>query len=148
MVAAGAKGNVAGQGAGSAAVRPNPDEKPAAVTTAPDGKGPPAVPLTQANLAPEKYQGQVVVIDHALLFGGVVGRGGNYELQVLFENERKPSNLAFPVTRLGVVTAVKYLRGEKVEKRIDTGVSLITRDNMGQPAMKELLYPPIDKYLK
>ena len=49
---------------------------------------------------------------------------------------------------LGVVTAVKYLRGEKVEKRIDTGVSLITRDNMGQPAMKELLYPPIDKYLK
>jgi len=47
-----------------------------------------------------------------------------------------------------VVTAVKYLRGEKVEKRIDTGVSLITRDNMGQPAMKELLYPPIDKYLK
>src|SRR6267142_564388 len=49
---------------------------------------------------------------------------------------------------LGVVTAVKYLRGEKVEKRIDTGVSLITRDNMDQPAMKELLYPPIDKYLK
>src|SRR5438876_1032240 len=49
---------------------------------------------------------------------------------------------------LGVVTAVKHLRGEKVEKRIDTGVSLITRDNMEQPGMKELLYPPIDKYLK
>src|SRR5689334_1476348 len=49
---------------------------------------------------------------------------------------------------LGVVTAVKHLKGEKVEKRIDTGVSLITRENMDQPAMKELLYPPIDKYLK
>jgi len=49
---------------------------------------------------------------------------------------------------LGVVTAVKHLRGEKVEKRIDTGVSLITRENMDQPEMKELLYPPIDKYLK
>ena len=49
---------------------------------------------------------------------------------------------------LGVVTAVKHLQGEKVEKRIDTGVSLITRENMEQPAMKELLYPPIDKYLK
>ena len=49
---------------------------------------------------------------------------------------------------LGVITAVKYLKGEKVEKRIDTGVSLITRDNMEQPAMKELLYPPIDRFLK
>src|SRR6266567_5573693 len=49
---------------------------------------------------------------------------------------------------LGVVTAVKHLKGEKVEKRIDTGVSLITRENMEQPAMKELLYPPLDKYLK
>jgi ribose transport system substrate-binding protein len=49
---------------------------------------------------------------------------------------------------LGVVTAVKHLKGEKVEKRIDTGVSLITRENMDQPEMKELLYPPIDKYLK
>lgn len=49
---------------------------------------------------------------------------------------------------LGVMTAVKHLKGEKVDKRIDTGVSLITRENMDQPAMKELLYPPIDKYLK
>lgn len=49
---------------------------------------------------------------------------------------------------LGVVTAVKHLRGEKVEKRIDTGVSLVTHENMDQPAMSELLHPPLDKYLK
>src|SRR4051812_5913739 len=49
---------------------------------------------------------------------------------------------------LGVTTAVKYLRGEKVEKRIDTGVTLVTRANMDQPEVKELLYPPLDKYLK
>src|ERR1044071_9911576 len=49
---------------------------------------------------------------------------------------------------LGVMTAVKNLRGEKVEHRIDTGVALITRENMDQPEMKELLTPPIDKYLK
>jgi ribose transport system substrate-binding protein len=49
---------------------------------------------------------------------------------------------------LGVVTAVKHLRGEKVEKRIDTGVVLVTSENMNQPAIKELLYPPLDKYLK
>jgi len=49
---------------------------------------------------------------------------------------------------LGVVTAVKYLRGEKVEKRIDTGVALVTPENMEQPGIKELLHPELDKYLK
>jgi len=49
---------------------------------------------------------------------------------------------------LGVMTAVKHLRGEKVEKRIDTGVVLITAENMEQSEMKELLHPPLDKYLK
>src|SRR5215831_3757919 len=41
---------------------------------------------------------------------------------------------------LGVMTAVKHLKGEKVEKRIDTGVVLITPENMDRPDMKELLY--------
>jgi ribose transport system substrate-binding protein len=49
---------------------------------------------------------------------------------------------------LGVMTAVKHLRGEKVEKRIDTGVVLVTPENMNQPEIKDLLYPPLDKYLK
>jgi ribose transport system substrate-binding protein len=49
---------------------------------------------------------------------------------------------------LGVTTVIKHLRGEKVEKRIDTGVVLVTSENMDQPEIKELLYPPLDKYLK
>ena len=49
---------------------------------------------------------------------------------------------------LGVMTLVKHLQGEKVEKRIDTGVVLVTPENMEQPEIKELLYPPLDKYLK
>ncbi len=49
---------------------------------------------------------------------------------------------------LGVVTAAKYLNGEKVDRRIDTGVVLVTRQNMDEPQVKELLYPPIAKYLK
>jgi ribose transport system substrate-binding protein len=49
---------------------------------------------------------------------------------------------------LGVMTAVKHLRGEKVEKRIDTGVILVTPENMEQPDIKDLLHPPLDKYLK
>lgn len=48
---------------------------------------------------------------------------------------------------LGVVTAVKHLRGEKVEKRVDTGVVLVTPENMNEPQIKELLYPPLSQYL-
>ena len=48
---------------------------------------------------------------------------------------------------LGVETMVKHLRGEKVDKRIDTGVVVVTKENMDTPEMKELLYPPLEKYL-
>jgi ribose transport system substrate-binding protein len=48
---------------------------------------------------------------------------------------------------LGVITAVKHLRGEKVEKRIDTGVVLVTPENMNEPEIKDLLYPPLSQYL-
>lgn len=40
---------------------------------------------------------------------------------------------------LGVVTAVKALRGEKVEPTIDTGCVLVTRDNQSDPAVKAVL---------
>jgi ribose transport system substrate-binding protein len=48
----------------------------------------------------------------------------------------------------GVMTMVKHLQGKPVEKRIDTGVVLATSENLEQPDIKDLLYPPIDKYLK
>ena len=48
---------------------------------------------------------------------------------------------------LGVVTAVKHLQGENTEKRIDTGVVLVTPENMNEPQIKELLYPPLSQYL-
>jgi ribose transport system substrate-binding protein len=49
---------------------------------------------------------------------------------------------------LGVLTAVHHLQGKPVEKRVDTGVSLVTKENMDQPEIHELLHPPLDKYLK
>jgi ribose transport system substrate-binding protein len=49
---------------------------------------------------------------------------------------------------LGVMTVVDHLEGRKVEKRIDTGVSLVTKENMNDPAVAALLAPPIAKYLK
>lgn len=48
---------------------------------------------------------------------------------------------------LGVVTMVNHLQGKKVEKLTDTGVQLVTPENMNQPEIKELLYPPLEKYL-
>jgi ribose transport system substrate-binding protein len=48
----------------------------------------------------------------------------------------------------GVMTMVKHLQGEKVERRIGTRVALITKENMEQQEMKELLYPPLELYLK
>jgi ribose transport system substrate-binding protein len=48
---------------------------------------------------------------------------------------------------LGVKTIVAHLRGEAVEKVIDTGVALATLDNMDTPEIKVLLSPdrsPID----
>lgn len=48
---------------------------------------------------------------------------------------------------LGLLTLVSHLQGDKVEKRIDTGVHMITPENMNEPAMQELLHPPLEKYL-
>jgi ribose transport system substrate-binding protein len=48
---------------------------------------------------------------------------------------------------LGVMTAVKHLHGEKVEKRIDTGVVLVTPENMNEAPIKDLLHPPLSQYL-
>ncbi len=49
---------------------------------------------------------------------------------------------------LGVLTLVHHLQGQPVEKRIDTGVVLVTPENMEEPQIRELLHPPLDKYLK
>jgi ribose transport system substrate-binding protein len=42
----------------------------------------------------------------------------------------------------GVKAVVMAIKGQPVEKRIDTGVTLITRDNLDDPATKQLLRMP------
>lgn len=49
---------------------------------------------------------------------------------------------------LGVKTMVAHLRGQPLEKRIDTGVTMVTPENLDKPEIQELIHPPIDKYLK
>ena len=53
----------------------------------------------------------------------------------------------FNIGYLAVKTMVRHLRGEKVEDRIDTGAQLVTKENMNEPAVKELLQPDLGKWL-
>ena len=54
----------------------------------------------------------------------------------------------FKMGYLGVMTAVAVLRHEKVAPSIDTGVGLVTVDNMNDPSVTALIHPPIAEYLK
>ena len=49
---------------------------------------------------------------------------------------------------LGVKTLVEHLHGGHVEERIDTGSILITRDNLDQPEIQDLLNPDLSEWLK
>ncbi|MBI3206787.1 MAG: substrate-binding domain-containing protein [Myxococcales bacterium] len=55
-----------------------------------------------------------------------------------------PFNMGY----LAVKTMVSHLKGEKVDRRIDTGSKLVTRANMNEPAIKQLLRPELDQWLK
>ena len=54
----------------------------------------------------------------------------------------------FAMGYVGVKTLVAHMRGEKVPKFIDTGATVVTRENMNQPDIKERLQPHLDQYLK
>src|SRR6266566_3051221 len=55
---------------------------------------------------------------------------------------QNPFNMGY----LGVRTMVEHLQGKPVEKRIDTGVTLVTADNVNSPEIQTLLHPPLDQY--
>jgi ribose transport system substrate-binding protein len=47
---------------------------------------------------------------------------------------------------LGVRQMVLHIQGQPVEKRIDTGVYMVTKENMEEPQMRSLLMPDLTKY--
>jgi ribose transport system substrate-binding protein len=47
----------------------------------------------------------------------------------------------------GVMSAVQNLQGKPVERRINTGVTLVTKENMDLPIINEWLNPPLNQYL-
>jgi ribose transport system substrate-binding protein len=48
---------------------------------------------------------------------------------------------------LAVKTLAAHLRGEAVPARIDTGCEIATLENMNEPRIRELLSPPVERYL-
>lgn len=57
---------------------------------------------------------------------------------------QNPFNMGY----LGVRTMVENLQGKTVDKRIDTGVTMVTPDNLETKDTQALLHPPLDQYLK
>src|SRR3989454_8064440 len=57
---------------------------------------------------------------------------------------QNPFNMGY----LGVRTMVDSLLGKTVERRIDTGVTMVTLDNLNVPEIQTLLHPPLAQYLK
>ena len=55
-----------------------------------------------------------------------------------------PVNMGY----LGVKTMVSHVRGQPVEKRVDTGVRLIAREHMNDPDARDLLHPDLSRWLK
>ncbi len=56
---------------------------------------------------------------------------------------QNPINMGY----LAVKTIVEHIRGQKVPRRIDTGAVLVTKENMDEPAMKQLHSPDLKKLL-
>jgi ribose transport system substrate-binding protein len=54
----------------------------------------------------------------------------------------------FKMGYLGVKTMVDHLSGKSVQKLVDTGVTIVTPENLDSPAVQELLSPPIAEYLQ
>ena len=54
----------------------------------------------------------------------------------------------FRMGELGVKTLIDHLLGKPIEKRVDTGVTLITPANLDSQDAQQLLHPPLDRYLR
>jgi ribose transport system substrate-binding protein len=55
-----------------------------------------------------------------------------------------PINMGY----LGVKTIVAHIKGQPVEKRVDTGVRVATKENMESPDMKDVIHPDLSQWLK
>jgi ABC-type sugar transport system substrate-binding protein len=87
--------------------------------------GPPISGALQAIKAANKKAGSITVVG----FDASPG-----ELTAIEAGDQAASVAQFPskMGSLGIETAVKAARGEKVEANVDTGTEMVTKDNVGQ----------------
>lgn len=71
-------------------------------------------------------------------------------IQALEKNEIQGLVLQDPMKMgyLSVKVLVDHLQGRPVEKRIDTGVSLATPENMNERVIRGLLEPDFSRYVR
>ena len=55
-----------------------------------------------------------------------------------------PFNMGY----LAVKHSVAHLKGESVDRLVDTGSVILTLENLEESRIQELVYPPLDKWLK
>ena len=112
-------------------------------------------PQVEGIFAPNESStfGALRALQHFGLAGRVklVGFDSSVKLiQALEKNEiqglvlQDPMNMGY----LSVKVLVDYIQGRSVEKRIDTGVSLATPENMNQPEIRNLLEPDFASYVR
>ena len=97
--------------------------------------------------------GMVLAMRDAGLGGGKVKLVG-FDASTPLQEAMKAGDLQgvvvqdpFNMGYLGVMTLVKSIKGEQVEKRVATPIAVVTPENMTEPKMTELLNPPLSKYL-
>lgn len=56
---------------------------------------------------------------------------------------QNPFNMGY----LAVKTMVDHLHGKPIEKRIDTGARIVTKENLNDPAVKEVMHPDLKTWL-
>ena len=55
-----------------------------------------------------------------------------------------PFNMGY----LAVKHSVAHLKGETVDKKVDTGSIILTSENLAEERLQELISPDVDKWLK
>lgn len=72
-----------------------------------------------------------------------IGFDGNQDLQEFVKDGTLAATVvqgSYQMGDIGVATLLKLLKKEKVEKTIDTGVVVVTKDNVDKPEAKNVLY--------
>ncbi|MDX2227905.1 MAG: substrate-binding domain-containing protein [Verrucomicrobiae bacterium] len=97
--------------------------------------------------------GMTLALKDAGLAGGKVKHVGFDASTILVESLRKGDIQAlviqdpFRMGYQGVITLMHVLEGKPVEKSVDTGVGLVTRENIDKPEVQAQINPPLREYL-